>query len=115
MDYKILALVLMGVVLVSGCVEQPEPPATRSEINEATIACVSLCHEKLNAGQELSQGPCLSGEIVDNWVCDIAHAPRQQIDDDPINKCPAYGETAKHFVEVDPDCNFIRAIHVLYP
>jgi hypothetical protein len=110
MDYKIPALLLLGVVLVSGCTEQQEPPPTRTQINEATLACVSLCQQKLNEGRDLSQGPCLSGEIIDNWVCDVAHAPRTQVDNDPINQCPAYGDTASHFVEVDPECNFIRAV-----
>ncbi len=47
-----------------------------------------------------------------DWVCDIAHSPRQsEIDDLPENQCSAYREgRAKHFVEVDMNCNLIRAI-----
>ena len=56
----------------------------------------------------MTNGPCLSNEIVEDWVCDVAHSPRQAVDDLPENQCPAYGDKASHFVEVDPDCNFIR-------
>ncbi len=111
MNYKIFALsVLLAVVLVSGCVNTDEAPATRSDINNATLSCVSLCREMLNNGENLSRGPCLSNEIIDNWVCDVAHSPRTVEDNNPENQCSAYGKTAKHFVEVDPECNFIRAI-----
>lgn len=110
MNYKTPALVLFVIVLISGCTDTQEAPATRGETNEATLACVSECQKALAEERDLSQGPCLSNEIIDNWVCDVAHAPRQQIDNDPINQCPAYGETTRHFVEVDPDCNFIRAV-----
>ena len=41
---------------------------------------------------------------------DVAHDPRQAVDDDPANQCAAYrsGE-AHHFVELDPDGRFIRS------
>ena len=46
---------------------------------------------------DLSNGPCL-GKIADNWVLDIAHLPRQQIDDQPENQCQNFS----HFVEMSP-------------
>lgn len=62
------------------------------------------------SGEDLSDGPCLSNEIMPGWVADIVHDPRQAIDNDPANQCPAYrtGE-ATHFVELDIDGNLIRA------
>ena len=109
MDYRILAMLMLGVVLVSGCVQQAEPPPTRTNINEATIACVAECNRALADNRDLTNGPCLSNKIVENWVCDVAHSPRKQVDNDPVNQCSAYGDTASHFIEVDPNCNFIRA------
>lgn len=49
---------------------------------------------------DLSSGPCL-GVVEDDWVADVAHRPRQPVDDLPRNRCPQYGTTAHHFVEVD--------------
>ena len=57
----------------------------------------------------MSGGPCL-GVITKDWVADVAHDPRQDVDDDPANQCEPYrsGE-ASHFVELDPQGNFIRS------
>lgn len=46
---------------------------------------------------DLSNGPCL-GKIADDWVLDIAHLPREPIDDLPENQCKNY----QHFVEMSP-------------
>ncbi|MFC1687477.1 hypothetical protein ACFL0L_02765 [Patescibacteria group bacterium] len=62
------------------------------------------------SGEDLSDGPCLSNEVIPGWVADVVHDPRQAIDNDPANQCSAYrsGE-ATHFVELDIDGNLIRA------
>jgi hypothetical protein len=52
---------------------------------------------------------CL-GLIKPRWVADMAHDPRQDVDDDPENQCAAYREgKADHFVELDPEGEFIRS------
>lgn len=48
-------------------------------------------------GLDLSSGPCL-GEIAPGWVLDIAHLPRQPIDDNLENQCQNF----QHFVEMSP-------------
>jgi hypothetical protein len=60
-------------------------------------------------GADFSRGPCL-GVVLEGWVADIAHDPRQDVDDEPENQCEAYrsGE-AGHFVELDLDGDLIRA------
>jgi len=59
---------------------------------------------------DLSAGPCLSNNVIPDWVADIAHSPRQEVDDKPENQCSAYREgTAHHFVELDAEGNLIRA------
>lgn len=69
-----------------------------------------LWGNKFQMGEDLSAGPCLSNNLIPDWVADIVHNPRQAIDDLPANQCSAYLEgKAHHFVELDPEGNLIRA------
>ncbi|MFA6255311.1 MAG: hypothetical protein WC675_04770 [Patescibacteria group bacterium] len=76
----------------------------------AQVKCQELCQTRLSSGdQDFEAGPCLSNAIVPDWVCDVAHNPRQSVDDEVANQCPAFREgTAHHFVEVDGNCNLIK-------
>ena len=68
-----------------------------------------LFQEKKKEGRDFSQGPCLSNEIIPDWVADIAHNPREEFDDDPANQCSAFKEgKAHHFVELDLEGNVVR-------
>jgi len=78
--------------------------------NAAVYGCVTTCRTALAVGADLSNGPCLSNSIASGWVCDVAHSPRQAVDDLPANQCSAYGTSASHFVEVDTECKLIRAV-----
>lgn len=109
MGIKIFCAVLILLMLFSGCVEWAKETAVE-ESDAAKNACIKKCQDALAAGQDLDNGPCLSNEIIKNWVCDVAHSPRQAVDNNPANQCSAYGNTASHFVEVDPNCVFIRAV-----
>jgi len=91
------------ILLTSGCISQ-------TSIKESAIAkCISLCKQKKDV-INLSHGPCLSNNIENDWVCDVAHSPRLPIDNLKENQCPSFGINASHFVEVDEQCNFIRAV-----
>jgi len=81
-----------------------------TDSERAAYACILLCKSYLQNGTDLSSGPCLSNEIIPGWVCDVAHWPREDVDNRKENQCPAYGKTAFHFVEVNPRCEFIRAV-----
>jgi hypothetical protein len=95
---------IVAVVLLSGCVGQ-------SAQQDAIDACKALCVSQLNAGADLSNGPCLSNSIAKEWVCDVAHSPRQAVDNDPANQCDAYrAGIASHFVEVGTSCELVRAV-----
>jgi hypothetical protein len=60
-------------------------------------------------GVDMARGPCL-GVIKPGWVADVAHDPREDVDDEPENQCAAYREgKADHFVELDLEGNFIRS------
>lgn len=91
----ILALVGWGV-LVS---RQPDVIALARRRFDRAVA------EK----RDLSSGPCL-GKIADDWVLDIAHLPRQEVDDLPQNQCPDFAAgKAHHFVEMTREGEVIRA------
>jgi hypothetical protein len=81
--------------------------------------CIELCEDALAKGIDLGPGPCLSDENpewdIEKWVCDVAHSPREEVDNLRENQCDewwgAYSAGREiHFVEVDPSCNLIRAV-----
>jgi hypothetical protein len=109
----VIALLLVSVVLAAGCSAPLEPSIyvqKKSVSDIAASACISACRSALSSGQDLSSGPCLSNEIAAGWVCDVAHNPRQDIDNQRQNQCSAFPGSASHFIEVDPDCNLIRTV-----
>lgn len=79
---------------------------TDTAINQAQL----IYRDRKTRGEDFSKGSCLSNALMPDWVLDIAHDPRLPVDDLPENQCPAYLEgRARHFVELDPDGNLIRA------
>jgi hypothetical protein len=63
-------------------------------------------------GVDLARGPCIAERLpgLPDWVADVAHDPRQPVDDDPANQCSRYrAQKAHHFVELDPSGKLIRA------
>ncbi|MFH1583696.1 MAG: hypothetical protein ABIA56_01035 [Actinomycetota bacterium] len=69
--------------------------------------CVELCE---NTELDLSSGPCLSDDnlewIIPNYVCDVAHEPREEMDSLTENQCKGYlNGVANYFVEVTPECD----------
>lgn len=99
-SYKSLAgvvggIILVGLALVGWYVLFVQNPfillLARVKYNEATA-------KKM----DLSAGPCL-GKISDGWVLDIAHLPRQPVDDLPVNQCFDFlSGKVHHFVEMSP-------------
>jgi hypothetical protein len=78
--------------------------------NLAIAKAKELWRAQFQLEEDLSKGPCLSNDLIPDWVADIAHNPRTAVDDNPANQCPAYlAGTAHHFVELDPEGNLIRA------
>lgn len=85
-------------------------PKPKSEIDTAVNQAKHLYQLEKQAGRDFASGPCLSNALLPGWVLDIAHSPRQPIDDLPDNQCSAYREgKATHFVELDTEGNLIRA------
>ena len=111
---KFLILFLIVIVLVSGCAENPKPTGLQELTIDQKAAqnCIYLCK---SSKEDLSNGPCLSDNnsnwTVSDWVCDVAHLPRQNVDNLPENQCSDFREgRAHHFVEVYPNCSFIRVV-----
>ena len=80
---------------------------------EAAIAAAKHAYAKAKAsGERLAAGPCISERLpaLGDWVVDIAHHPRQPVDNKPANQCRRFraGE-AHHFVELTPGGKLIRA------
>jgi hypothetical protein len=81
-----------------------------AKADDDTVALAQQAYREAKAsGVDMSRGPCL-GVIKPGWVADVAHDPRQPVDDNPANQCRQYrsGE-ADHFVELDPQGELIRS------
>jgi len=86
-----------------------------SRENDVISDCISLCQHAKEMNMNLSRGPCLSDGNPEwkheDWVCDVAHNPRKPVDNLPENQCNEFRNgKAHHFVEVTPECEFIRAV-----
>lgn len=77
--------------------------------DNAIAAAMSLYVTRVKEKMNLSKGPCLTNDLIPDWVVDIVHVPREQIDDLPENQCQAYVEgRAHHFVELDSNGSLVR-------
>ncbi len=107
MRRELIIIVLVGLSLAFlGCLQHLSPEEKIG--NDPVQKCVLLCEEAKEKGLNLSSGPCLSNNLAPGWVCDVAHWPREAVDNDPKNQCSEYGKSAWAFVEVNPDCEPIR-------
>jgi len=105
--FLIIALFAIVAIGVSGC--QQQTPMTKEN---AIALCREACQDALSNNLNLSIGPCLLDPIEgSDYVCDIAHNPREDADNLRENQCNAWhsGE-ARHFIEFTPECEFIKAV-----
>src|SRR5262245_54594594 len=104
----LLLLVLLGVAL-AGC--GGDDNVEQSDQDKASSQALILFQKAQNSGQDLNNGPCLAEHIpgAEDWAADIAHDPRQPVDNDLANQCSSYrdGQT-HHFVELTPDGQLIK-------
>jgi hypothetical protein len=108
LPFFIVALLVPVVVGCGGGGSNVSQSDREKAVDEAQVAFRQL----QATGRDLSAGPCISESLLGlaDWVADIAHDPRQSVDDQPANQCQRYrsGE-AHHFVELAPDGQLIRA------
>jgi hypothetical protein len=105
----IAAVLVATTIVLSACGgDAPSQSEKAQAVGQAQVAF----HQAQQAGTDLSAGPCISESVpgLSDWVVDIAHDPRQGVDDDPANQCRRYRDgEAHHFVELTPDGQLIRA------
>ncbi len=85
--------------------------ASQADRTKAVVAAKLLYQGKAKS-LDLSVGPCLAETVpgLSDWVVDIAHDPRQAVDDQPQNQCRRFRDgDAHHFVELSPAGRLIRA------
>lgn len=113
----IIAAIILGYVAISvfttlfPSLSQNIINVFKKESDVAAEECINLCNKEKLTGRNLTMGPCLASplEKLPNWVCDVAHFPRIEIDNLPENQCESYRVgVAKRFVEVDENCKLIR-------
>ena len=103
------ALVALASVLALGLAACGGP--SQDETDRA-VAAAKIAYANARAkGTDLAAGPCIAERLpgLENWVVDVAHDPRQKVDDDPANQCRrARDGDADHFVELTPQGKLIR-------
>jgi hypothetical protein len=86
--------------------------ASQSDRDKAVAEAKAAFGEAQASGEDLSAGPCIAEQLpgLPDWAADVAHDPRQPVDDQPANQCASYraGQT-HHFVELTPSGQLIRA------
>jgi len=121
----IAALILLGVVFVilrgqednwikdsrGVWIKHGVPKDTPAQVSEqqSLITQAQQMYQKTKSlGEDFSNGPCL-GSVQSDWVVDIAHSPRQTVDDQPQNQCTDYlSGQAHHFIELDTNGEIIK-------
>jgi hypothetical protein len=106
------ALVLAATALAVGACGGSGSHVSQSDREKAVDEAQVSFDQVQATGQDLSAGPCISESLpgLPDWVVDIAHDPRQSVDDQPANQCQRYRSgDAHHFVELSLDGQLIRA------
>jgi len=107
-----LAAVALGTLVAALAMSACGGGASDEERDRAIGAAAEAYQKAAQSGEDLDAGPCVAERLpgLDDWVVDIAHDPRQDVDDDPANQCQRYREgEASHFVELTPEGELIRA------
>ena len=109
LTFVLIVIILVAYFTLVANFGIPKTPL-KNEVATAINQAKHLYNLEKQAGRDFSSGPCLSNALLPGWVLDIAHNPRQPIDDLAENQCMAYREgRALHFVELDVNGNLIRA------
>jgi len=115
--FKTLLIIILAVVVLIALYflffsDKPIPFLEKEKEyteQELTEMAKQLFNQKKAEGVDMTNGPCLTNELIPGWVVDVAHSPRQAIDNQPENQCSAFIEgKAKHFIELDIEGNFIK-------
>jgi hypothetical protein len=103
---------LVAAALTIGACGSSGGQISQSDREKAVDEAQNAFAQVQAAGQDLSAGPCISESLpgLSDWVADVAHDPRESIDDEAANQCQRYRSgQAHHFVELNIDGRLIRA------
>ncbi|MGA7670657.1 MAG: hypothetical protein WBW04_09565 [Nitrolancea sp.] len=105
---RLFSSIVATCVLLTAC----GGSSSSGDRQQAIAAAQQVYQQSKAQGTDFSSGPCIAEQLptLPDWSVDVAHNPRKPIDDQPSNQCQDYrqGKT-RHFVELDPDGNLIRA------
>lgn len=105
----VFVLTIGGVTYLLNRGETVKKTTSVVTTDKAVAEAKRLFRKAREVGTDLSVGPCLSNDLMPDWVADVVHTPREPVDDLPSNQCQAYYEgRAHHFVELDTSGNLIR-------
>src|SRR5574343_1180912 len=102
-----LNILLFCLVFICGCTQNENQSITANKITDkdkAILLANEIYTQEKAKGIDLSSGPCIANPIpqMPDWVIDIAHNPRQAIDNLAENQCSVFREgKASHFIELD--------------
>ena len=106
---RFAAIAVVFAAFIAGC--GGSSGTSQGDKDKAIAAAKFIYAGKANS-LDLSSGPCLAESIpsLSDWAVDIAHDPRQPVDDQLANQCQSFrnGDT-HHFVELTPSGRLIRA------
>ena len=101
--------VALASVVILGCGGND---VSEEERDRAITAAKQAYRGAIARDVNLDVGPCIAENLprLPEWVADVAHDPREGIDDASENQCRRYRDgEASHFVELTPDGGLIRA------
>jgi len=84
-------------------------PGVSMENDRAVNTALMVYESQKKRKVDISNGPCLSNDLLDDWVADLVHEPRIPEDDLIENQCSALlNGTSTHFVELDLEGTVVR-------
>jgi len=105
----ILLCLILTAVFVVKTAQKPVYKKGVSASYDAAVASAITLYKNMAGKIDFTNGPCLTNDLMPDWVVDIVHTPRGAIDDLSQNQCSAYLEgRAYHFVELDLNGNLVR-------
>ncbi len=108
----LVLMVILGasaIIYIKNSNNSTYKPGIWPEADQAVAQAQYFYNQAKDQKVDFKDGPCLSNALISGWVLDLAHSPREVLDDLPENQCKAYLEgSAKHFIEMDLQGNLLR-------
>lgn len=112
---SVIAVVSLAIVYVhefnpfNTAIKGKYKPGLSTQIDTMVGRAQKLYKDRKALGIDFTTGPCLTNDLAQDWVADIAHNPRERSDNLAENQCPAFLEgRAKHYVELDIEGEVIK-------